>query len=138
MTEKFRPQPENPIHNAPEAGDGSFPPPGLEQQPHGGGSRNTELDLPWQAEEGSSAQMGSESTSGQPKTKCSDPEKESDGYRKLMESWYFPMEQDKLQGPRPRYRLRTKEQRPRRSKLQISHERGLRDQVWRWKHKDLF
>ena len=67
MKEKFRPQPENPKHNAPEAGAGSLdslglPPPGLEQQPQGGGSKSPELDLPRQAEEGSPAQMGSEST----------------------------------------------------------------------------
>jgi hypothetical protein len=44
MKEKFRPQPENPRHNAPEAGSGplGISPPTPEQSPQGGGSTSPE------------------------------------------------------------------------------------------------
>ena len=44
MKEKFRPQPENPKHNAPEPGAGplGIPPPDPEQTAQGGGSKRTE------------------------------------------------------------------------------------------------
>jgi hypothetical protein len=53
MTEKFRPQPENPKQHAPEAGAGplGLPPPDSEQTPQGGGSKSPEFDLRGQGEE---------------------------------------------------------------------------------------
>ena len=69
MKERFRPQPENPRHNAPEATSrslGKFPPLIPEQPPQGGGSKSPELDSSGQAKEVPPAQRGSESTFEQP------------------------------------------------------------------------
>jgi hypothetical protein len=65
MKEQFRPQPENPKQDTPEAGAGTIglpPPPAPEQTPQSGTSKSPEFDLRRQAEEKSPAHGGSEST----------------------------------------------------------------------------